>query len=118
MENTVNAIKWFNSLKDKHLIKLVMFETKYFYLSLTQDLLNKALNFASEYIYTYVYRYMYMCIYIYIFQNVTLMLYMTQGNHYCLMAPIPGLRNEKVYLMCQWELMMELKCASSWAHLS
>ena len=70
MENTVNAIKWFNSLKDKHLMKLVMFETKYFYLSLTQDLLNKALNFASEYIYTYVYKYMYMCIYIYIYIDI------------------------------------------------
>ena len=40
-KNTVSAIKWFNSLKDKHLMKFVMFDIK---------LLNKALNFASEYI--------------------------------------------------------------------
>ena len=50
-KNTVSAIKWFNSLKDKHLMKFVMFDIKDFYPSITQDLLNKALNFASEYIY-------------------------------------------------------------------
>ena len=44
----VSAIKWFNSLKDKHLMKSVMFDIKDFYPSITQDLLNKALNFASE----------------------------------------------------------------------
>ena len=49
--NTVSAIKWFNSLKDKHLMKFVMFDIKDFYPSITQDLLNKALNFASEYVY-------------------------------------------------------------------
>ena len=50
-KNTVSAIKRFNSLKDKHLMKLFMFDIKDFYPSITQDLLNKALNFASEYIY-------------------------------------------------------------------
>ena len=50
-KNRVIAIKWFNSLKDKHLMKFVMFDIKDFYPSITQDLLNKALNFASEYIY-------------------------------------------------------------------
>ena len=50
-KNTVSVIKWFNSLKDKHLRKLVTFDIKDLYLFLTQDLLNKALNFASEYIY-------------------------------------------------------------------
>ena len=48
---TVNAIKWFNSLKDKHLMKFVLFDIKDFYPSITQGLLNKALNFAGEYIY-------------------------------------------------------------------
>ena len=48
-KNTVSAIKWFNSLKDKHLMKLVMFDIKNFYSSIIQDLLNKALNFASAY---------------------------------------------------------------------
>ena len=28
------------------------------------------------------------------------MLCITQGNHYCLMAPVPGLRNIEVCLMC------------------
>ena len=50
-KNTISAIKSFNSLKDKHLMKLVMFDIKDFYPSITQDLLNKKLNFASEYIY-------------------------------------------------------------------
>ena len=49
-KNTVSAIKWFNSLKDKHLMKFVMFDIKDFCPFITQDLLNKALNFASEYI--------------------------------------------------------------------
>ena len=80
-----------------------MFDIKYFYPSITQDLLTKALNFASEYIY--------------IFQNVILMLYITQGNSYGFMAPIPGLRNKEVCLMRQWMLIIELKCASSWAHI-
>ena len=50
-KNRVSAIKWFNSLKVKHLMKLVMCDIKDFYVSIMQDLLNKALNFASEYIY-------------------------------------------------------------------
>ena len=51
-KNTVSAIKWFSLLKDKHLIKFFMFDIKDFYTSITPDLLNKALNFAIEYIYT------------------------------------------------------------------
>ena len=50
-KNTVSAIKWFNSQKDKHLMTFVMFDMKDFYPSIIPDLLNKALNFASEYIY-------------------------------------------------------------------
>ena len=50
-KNTVNAVKWFNSLKDKHLMKFVMFDIKDFYPSVTQNLLNKALNFACEHTY-------------------------------------------------------------------
>ena len=50
-KNMVSAIKWFNLLKDKHLMKFVMFDIKDFYPSIMQDLLNKALNFTSEYIY-------------------------------------------------------------------
>ena len=58
--------------------------------------LNKALNLASEY-----------------FRKVIFMLYITQGNHYCLMVTIHGLRNKEVYLMCQCVLMMERKGVSS-----
>ena len=50
-KNTVSAIKWFNFPKDKHLMKFVMCDIKDFYPSITQDLLIKELNFASEYIY-------------------------------------------------------------------
>ena len=50
-KNTTTNIKQFNLLKDKHLIKFVMFDIKEFYPSITQDLSNKALNFSSEYIY-------------------------------------------------------------------
>ena len=50
-KNTISTIIWFNSLKNKHLMKLVMFDIKDFYPSITQDLLNKALNFSREYIY-------------------------------------------------------------------
>ena len=51
LKSTVSAIKWFNSAKDKHLMKFVMFDIKDFYPCIMQDLLNRALNFASEYIY-------------------------------------------------------------------
>ena len=61
--------------------------------------LNKALNLANEY-----------------FRNVILMLYITQGNHYCLMVTIHGLRKKEVYFMCHCVLMMELKDVSSWKH--
>ena len=47
----VSTIKWFNSLKGKHLMRFVMFDIKDFNLSIAQDLLNKELNFTSEYIY-------------------------------------------------------------------
>ena len=98
-KNTVSAIKWFNSLKDKHLMKFVMFDIKDFYPSVTQDLLKTLL------------------VNTYIFRNLILMLYIMQGSHYCLMDPIPGLRNKEVCLMCQWVLTMELQCASLWAHI-
>ena len=47
-KNTVSATRRFNSLKDKHLMKFVMSNIKDFYPSITQSLLNKALNFGSE----------------------------------------------------------------------
>ena len=50
-KNTGSAIKWFNSLKDQHLMKFVMFDIKDYYPSIAPDLLNKVLNYASKYIY-------------------------------------------------------------------
>ena len=36
----VSAVKWFNSLKDKHLMKFVVFDIKDFYPSVIQNLLS------------------------------------------------------------------------------
>ena len=58
-KNTVSTTKWFYSLEDKHLMKFVMFDIEDFYLSIPQDLLNKALN----------------------------MLFITKEKHYSLVAP-------------------------------
>ena len=56
-------------------MKFVIFDIKDFYPSTTQELLNKALNFASEYIHI----------------STCDIDVITQGNHYCLMAPISRL---------------------------
>ena len=101
-KNTVSAIKWINSLNNKDLMKFVMFDVKDFCPSITQDLLNKALNFASE------------CIYI---SKSDIDVIHHERKSLLLMAPKPGLRNKEVCLMCQWVLTMELKRASSWAHI-
>ena len=79
-----------------------MFHIKGFCPSITQDLLNKALGFASEYIYI---------------SKPDIGLINHARNQYCLIALITGLRNNKVCLMCRWELMMELNSASSWAYI-
>ena len=50
IEKMINSIKWFNLLKEKYLMKLVMFDIKDFCPSITQGMLKKALNFANEYI--------------------------------------------------------------------
>ena len=96
-----NSIKWFNLLKDKHLMKLVMFDIKDFYPSITQDLLNKKLNFASEYIYISKFD----------IDNI---------NHArkSLMFDVSNISIKKQggLLMCRWVSMMELKCVSSWAY--
>ena len=47
-KNKVSAIKLFNSVKDKHLGKFFMFDINDIYPSITQDLLKKARNCASE----------------------------------------------------------------------
>ena len=45
----VSAIKWFNSLKDKYLMKFIVSYQRFlpFY---TQDLMKMSLDFANEYI--------------------------------------------------------------------
>ena len=78
----VRAIKWFNSLKDKHPMKFVMFDIKDFCLSIRQDVLRKALNYADEDINTLI-----------------SMIYKKQENHYCLTAPIAGFRSKEVCLI-------------------
>ena len=83
-------------------MKFVMFDIKDFYPSVTQDLMSKTLNFASK------------CIYIWkcdidvIHQARKSLLF--DGCH-------AWIKNKEVCLMCQWVLMMELKCVSSWAHI-
>ena len=47
IEKMINSIKWFNLLKEKHLMKLVMFDIKDFCPPITQCMLKKALNFAN-----------------------------------------------------------------------
>ena len=49
-KNTVRAIKWLISLKDKHLMKFVMFDSRDSYPSITKGLLKKPLNYTNEYI--------------------------------------------------------------------
>ena len=52
------------------------------FLPFYKGLLNKSSNFANEYV------------------NILksdINLYTMQGNHYCLMAPIPGLRSKEVF---------------------
>ena len=63
-------------------MKFVIFDIKDFYPSTTQDLLNEALNFAGEYIHI----------------SKCDIDVITQGNHYCLMAPISRLINREVLL--------------------
>lgn len=47
--NTASAIGWFKSLKNKQHLSFICFDIEEFYPSISQDLLNKALDFASTY---------------------------------------------------------------------
>ena len=71
-----------------------MFNIKGFYPSITQDLLNNASDFAGEYIFI---------------SKCDLEVIKYKGSYYCLVAPIPELRNREVCSMCRWGLMIELK---------
>ena len=43
-----SVLKWFNSLKYKSSLSFICFDVCEFYPSITEKLLSKALNFASE----------------------------------------------------------------------
>ena len=47
-KNTASVLKWFNSLKYKSSLSFICFDICEFYPSITEKLLSKALNFASE----------------------------------------------------------------------
>ena len=101
-KSTVSAIKWFNSLKEKHLMKFVMFDIKDFYPSITQDLLNKVLNFASEYIYISK------CD-IDVINHARKSLVFDGSNTWIIYL--------EVCLMRRWVPTTELKCVSLWAYI-
>ena len=44
-----SAIGWFKSIKNKQHLSFICFDIEEFYPSISQDLLNKALDFASTY---------------------------------------------------------------------
>jgi len=47
-KNTASVLKWFNSLNNKSSLSFICFDVCEFYPSITEKLLSKALNFASE----------------------------------------------------------------------
>ena len=49
-KNTASIIEWFKRIKEKHLYKFIVFDIKDFYPSIQEQLLNKGLRFAQEYI--------------------------------------------------------------------
>ena len=49
-KNTASVIEWFKRIEQKHLYKFIMFDIKDFYPSIQEELLNKGLRFAQEYI--------------------------------------------------------------------
>ena len=48
-KNTTSVIEWFKDIKNKQLHKFICFDIVEFYPSISQDLLNRALDFASHY---------------------------------------------------------------------
>ena len=47
--NTIDVLKWFNTLPDRKSLTFICFDIVQFYPSITQELLGKALKFASNY---------------------------------------------------------------------
>ena len=50
-KNTASLIEWFRRIEEIYFYKLIMFNIKDFYQSIQEELLNKGLRFAQEYIY-------------------------------------------------------------------
>ena len=48
-KNTANVLKWFNSLENKSSLSFICFDVCEFYPSITEKLLSKALDFATDY---------------------------------------------------------------------
>ena len=49
-KNTASVIEWFKRIEQKHLYKFIIFDIKDFYPSIQEELLNKGLRIAQEYI--------------------------------------------------------------------
>ena len=49
-KNTASIIERFKRIRQKHLYKFIIFDIKDFYPSMQEELLNKGLRFAQEYI--------------------------------------------------------------------
>ena len=49
-KNTASVIEWFKRIEKKRLYKFIIFDIKDFYPSIQEELLNKELRFAEEYI--------------------------------------------------------------------
>ena len=49
-KNTASVIEWFKRIEQKYLYKFIIFDIKDFYTSIQEELLNKGLRFAKEYI--------------------------------------------------------------------
>ena len=49
-KNTASVIEWFKRIEQKYLYKFIMFDIKDCYPSIQEELLNKGLKFAQEYI--------------------------------------------------------------------
>jgi len=48
-KNTTAVINWFKSIENKQILSFICFDIEEFYPSISQDLLNRALDFASDY---------------------------------------------------------------------
>ena len=49
-KNAASVIEWFKTIEQKYLYKFIIFDIKDFYTSIQEELLNKGLRFAKEYI--------------------------------------------------------------------